>query len=94
MNIRALPEKMLFAAPYIEKLENIAKDFGLSRHEIAFGYIKSEMPTAKVVFGVETTEQITENVAACQKSIPSLLVEKIRMNFSNVGEQILNPHLW
>ncbi|MCX5847507.1 MAG: aldo/keto reductase [Deltaproteobacteria bacterium] len=94
MNIRTLPEKMTFAAPFIKRLESLSKDFGLTRHEIAFGYIKSEMPTAKVVFGVETKEQITENLAAWHKDFPANLGEKIRMNFSNVSEQILNPHLW
>ena len=94
MNIRAIPEKMTFAAPYIEKLESLSKEFGLTRHEIAFGYIKSEMPSAQVVFGAETKEQVTENLAAWQKDVPPLLGEKIRMNFNNVSEQILNPYLW
>jgi aryl-alcohol dehydrogenase-like predicted oxidoreductase len=94
MNIRAIPEKMTFAAPYIEKLESLSKEFGLTRHEIAFGYIKSKMPTARVVFGVETKKQIAENLAVWKKDFPANLCEKIRMNFSNVSEQILNPHLW
>jgi len=94
MNIRAIPEKMTFAAPVIEKLESLLKEFGLTRHEIAIGYIKSEMPRAKVVFGVETKEQITENVAAWLKGFPTGLSEKIRVSFPNVSERILNPSLW
>lgn len=94
MNTQALPEKMSFAVPVIERLERLSKEFGLTRHEIALGYIKSEIPTAKVVFGAETKEQVTENLAVWQKDFPPLLGEKIRVNFSNVNEQILNPHLW
>lgn len=94
MDIHAIPKKLSFAVPYIEKLESLSKEFGLTRLEIAFGYIKSKMPAARVVFGVETKEQIAENLAAWKKDFPSILGEKIRMNFSNVNEQILNPHLW
>lgn len=94
MNISAIPGKMTFAAPYIEKLESLSKEFGLTRHEIAFGYIKSEMPTARIVFGVETKKQIAENLAVWKKDFPANLCEKIRMNFADVSEQILNPHLW
>jgi aryl-alcohol dehydrogenase-like predicted oxidoreductase len=94
MDTVEIPGKMAFAIPVIQKLENIAKEYSLTRHEIALGYIKSEMPTARVVFGVETKEQITENLAAWHKDFPAILVEKIRINFSSVSEQILNPHLW
>lgn len=94
MDTGEIPDKVAFAIPVIEKLENLSKEFGLTRHEIAFGYIKSEMPNAHVVFGAETKEQVTENLMAWQKYFPAILGEKIRMNFSNVSEQILNPHLW
>lgn len=94
MNVRAIPEKMKFAVPCIEKFESLSKEFGLTRHEIAFGYIKSKMPTARVVFGVETKQQLAENLAAWKKDFPAILGEKIQMNFLNVNEQILNPHLW
>lgn len=94
METGAIPDRMSFAIPVIEKLESLSKEFGLTRHEITLGYIKSEMPTARVVFGAETKEQVTENLAAWQKNIPTFLSEKIRMTFSSVNKQILNPSLW
>jgi aryl-alcohol dehydrogenase-like predicted oxidoreductase len=94
MHSRDLPIKMSFAVPVLEKLENLSKEFGLTRHEIAFGYIKSKMPNAKVVFGVETKEQITENFVAWKKDFPAILSEQIGISFPNVSERILNPSLW
>jgi aryl-alcohol dehydrogenase-like predicted oxidoreductase len=94
MDTGAIPDKIAFAIPVIEKLENIAKEFCLTRHEIALGYIKSEMPNAHVVFGAETKEQVTKNLAAWQKDVPAFLGEKVRFLFSNVNEKILNPSLW
>jgi aryl-alcohol dehydrogenase-like predicted oxidoreductase len=94
MDTGLIPDRMSFAKPVIEKLESLSKDFGLTRHEIALGYIKSEMPAARIVFGAEIKEQVTENLAAWQKDFPTGLNEKIRVSFSSVSERILNPSLW
>ena len=94
MDAGAVPDKMAFAIPVIEEFESLSKEFGLTRHEISLGYIKFKMPNAHVVFGAEKKEQVTKNLAAWQKDVPELLGEKVRTIFSNVNEQILNPHLW
>ncbi|MEN6374686.1 MAG: aldo/keto reductase [Smithella sp.] len=94
MDPRTIPGKMKYAVPYIEKLENLSKEFGLTRHEIAFGYIKKEMPAAQIIFGAETKQQVAENLAAWKKDFPISLSDKIRMNFSDVSERILSPNLW
>ena len=94
MDTGEISDRMAFAIPVIEKLENLSKEFSLTRHEIALGYIKAEMPNAHVVFGAETKEQVTKNLAAWQKDVPALLGKKVRIVFSNVNEQILNPSLW
>ena len=94
MNPREIPAKMAFSLPVIEKLESLSNDFGLSRQEIAIGYIKSEMPNAHVIFGAETPSQVRENMTAWQKEIPKSLGNKGRVLFANVDEQILNPSLW
>jgi len=89
-----IPEKMCFARPVVEKIECLLNEFGFSRQEMAMGYIKSEMPNARVIFGVETPEQVMENVEACKKKMPDSLGSKVRALFANVDEQILNPSLW
>ena len=94
MNPEGIPEKMHFARPVIEKIESLSNDFGLSRQEIALGYIKSEMPNAHVIFGAETPSQVRENMTAWQKETPKSLGNKVRTIFATVDEQILNPVLW
>lgn len=94
MNPEEVPEKMDFARSVIEKIESLSDDFGLSRQEIALGYIKSETPNAYVIFGAETPTQVRENMTAWQKEIPKSLGNKIRTIFVNVDERILNPSLW
>lgn len=94
MNPCEIPKKMAFARPVIEKIESFSNELGLSRYEIALGYIKSEMPNAYVIFGAETPIQVRENMTAWQKEIPKSLGNKIRTIFDDVDERILNPSLW
>jgi len=94
MNFRKIPEKMNFVRSIVEKIESLSNEFGLSRHEMALGYIKSEMPNAHVIFGAETPRQVTENMTAWQKEMPKSLCNRVKTLFTNVDEQILNPVLW
>jgi aryl-alcohol dehydrogenase-like predicted oxidoreductase len=94
MNPREIPEKMHFARPVVEKIESLSNEFGLSRQEMALGYIKSEMPNAHVIFGAETPSQVRENMTAWQKETPKSLCNRAKTLFTNVDEQILNPVLW
>ncbi len=94
MNPREIPEKMHFTRPVVEKIESLSNEFGLSRQEMALGYIKSEMPNARVIFGAETPSQVSENMTAWQKEMPKSLCNRIKTFFANVDEKILNPVLW
>ncbi len=94
MDIEEIPKKMAFAMPVLEKLESISVDSGLTRQEIALGYIKTQMPNSKVIFGADTPEHVKENLACWEKALPSSLVSEIKKQFDNVNEQILNPVKW
>jgi aryl-alcohol dehydrogenase-like predicted oxidoreductase len=94
MDPEDISAKMVFAKPILEKLQSLSRDSGLTKQEIALGYIKSEMPNARVIFGAETQNQVKENVVTWQKKIPESLVNQVKAIFSNVSEHILNPVLW
>ncbi len=94
MNSQKIPEKIYFARPVVKEIESLSNEFGLSRQEMALGYIKSEIPNAHVIFGAETSEQVRENVEAWKKKMPESLGNKVGALFANVDEQILNPSLW
>ena len=94
MNSEEIPEKMYFARQVVEEIESLSNEFGLSRQELALGYIKSEMPNTHVIFGAENPWQVRENMTTWQKEIPRSLSSKIRTIFVNVDVSILNPSLW
>lgn len=94
MDIERIPMNMAFIKPVLEQFKLLSSDSGLTRKEIALGYLKSEMPDASVVFGAETKDQVKENILIWSKQVPKSLGDKVREVFSNVREEILNPTLW
>lgn len=94
MNADELAEKMAYAKPVLKKLESISSDFGLTRRELALGYVKTEMPDSKIIFGADVPVHVSENVSSWKKSIPVSLVSKVKEVFDSVDEKILNPVLW
>ena len=94
MDSEKIPEKLAFARPLIESFESLAKNLGLTRQEIALGYLKLEMPHGHLIFGAETPTQVKENVVAWGKKMPESLAGQIKALFPKVREDILNPVLW
>ncbi len=94
LDLKEVPEKMVFAKPVLEKLESLSIDLGLTRKEMALSYVKSEMPNARVIFGADTPEHVRENLLCWEKDSPQSLVAKVKNFFGNVDERILNPSLW
>lgn len=94
INFKKIPENMAFAKPILEKLETLSRNLGLTRQEIALGYLKSEMPNAKVIFGADAPTHVKENRVLWEgKPLPSL-ISRVKELFDVVDEKILNPSLW
>jgi len=94
MDLNEIPEKMAFARPVLEKLELVSKDLGLTRHEMALGYLKKQIPSAKLVVGADTPEHVKENRKCWDKKPPASLAPMIKKYFDQIDEKILNPTLW
>lgn len=94
MNPDEISAKMAFAVPVLEKFKTLSHDFGLTRQEVALGFLKSGFPHAHVIFGAETQDQVKQNVLIWKKKMPELLCHEVRTLFADVGEKILNPTIW
>ena len=94
MDVKDVPNKMEFVIPVMEKVESIVKEAGLSRHDLALGYAKKAYPNAKIVFGVETQEQLKNNLKSWERSLSLSFVERAKNEFNYVENKILNPVLW
>ncbi len=94
MDTKTIPERMAFAKPVIDKIEFLSEDLHLTKHELALGYIKSEMTDAKIVIGADTPEQVKENCEYWKKTQPESIIPMVKEHFKQIEERILNPVLW
>ena len=89
-----IPEHMQFAAPVLNRLASIAQDDGLTINELCIGYIKNAFPHAQLVFGAETPVQVKENLKCWDVAWSNGMSQRIRTEFKEVDQMILNPSLW
>ncbi len=89
-----ISEEMSFARPILERLKCLSEELDLTRQEIALGYIRSAIPNSRVIFGVDTVEQVKENLLCWNKNPSPHMVSQVRKLFGCIDEKILNPTLW
>ncbi len=94
MELDRVPASMRYALPYLERLEQMARDMKLSRQQLAFGYACCVWPNALIVFGAETIDHVRENIAFAKCKIGSNLCRRISQEFAGAEERLLNPALW
>jgi len=94
MDSKRVPPKMQFAVEALRKLGDFSQETGLSKQELALTYVKLAYPQTKIVFGVETPEQISGNLKSWETTLPVGFVERVAEEFGYVEEKILNPALW
>lgn len=94
MDSKELPNNMSFARPVIEKIDTLSNRLNLTKHELALGYLKASLPDAKLVIGVDTPEQIMENIKSWKRGPAANLIPLVCEYFDQLDEKILNPTLW
>ena len=94
MTDKDIPDRMRFAKPMIFRLAAIANGVGLRREALLLGYVKHIYPSANVIFGAESPQQIRDNLRYWNTEIPNGLVFRLKEQFKDVEDRILNPNLW
>jgi len=94
MRLDDVPVQMEFAKPLIQRVGDLAVQFGLSNLELALGYLRLAFPCARVIVGAETPLQIHEIMSAWHCDVPAGVVDSVRETFANVHLRILDPRLW
>ena len=94
MSLESIPNNMSHVKPVLQKLQQLRNETGLTSQEIALGYMKMEMPEARIILGVEQVAQLQQNLESWGKTYSSSLIPQIKATFENVDETILNPVLW
>lgn len=94
MDIEGVTKKLPIAEEYVKKLDQLCENYHYSRRDIALAYIKSKKGIASMIFGVDSLQQLKENVAAYHQQVPIEIIDEISTYFKIVGEDIVSPIKW
>ncbi len=95
MDISKAGEKVSSSVPFLGKLGQLAKNWGMSIKELAFSYVLGTSEVDVTIVGVDTLPQLRENIELM--GAPSLSEEQrkiIEQEFSEVPVEVVNPSYW
>lgn len=95
MDHRLIPKHLQKAVPYLEKMENILKKYGIDKISAILQFVKYEKEIDYLVFGVEKIEQLQEDIQkANQADVPEECIMKLKKEIDNVEQSVIFPSLW
>ena len=94
MKENEVPDYLSGAKPIIDEIDKICKETNLSRVELAMAYVKRESSISHLVFGVDSIEQLKEDIRLFDKSVSKQLLDQIESEFDNIKAEIVMPSLW
>lgn len=97
MQPKKIPSYLKEVVPYVQRFTSIAEYYGFQRKEAAILFSYCHPYIHKVIFGVETKEQLEENLQIIKKAERFMdCYEKISKYFRNkkISQGIISPNLW
>ena len=95
MEPREVPEFLKDrAAPVLVMVDRICREAGLTRAELAIGFIKHQSAISHLVFGVRNLEQLKEDISIFERNIPAGVIEELKAQFADIDVGIVMPSLW
>lgn len=82
------------AAPILKEVETLCRETGLSRIQLAIGFVKQQSAVSHMVFGVRNMEQLKEDISAFQQKLPDDVMKELEERFAHVEADIVMPSLW
>ena len=75
-------------------VETVCRETGLSRAQLAIGFVKRQRAIAHLVFGVRDLEQLEEDIRVFSEDLPTGVTEELEHSFADVEADIVMPSLW
>ena len=94
LNEDSVPPFLERSKPILKKIDQICKETGMGRVELALAYVKREQAITHLVFGVDSLEQLKEDMQLFQREVPAELLMDIEKEFDGIDADIVMPSLW
>ena len=89
-----VPPFLKDARPILNRMDVLCREAGISRIELALAYVKKTRGISHLVFGVDSLEQLKEDIILFRHEVPEEILEKIEQEFDQIPAEIMMPSLW
>ena len=89
-----VPEFLTEARPIITKLKKLSAQTGVSRVALAMAYVKREQAVSHLVFGVDSLDQLQEDIRLFREEIPMDVLAELDREFAGIKAEVVMPSLW
>lgn len=94
MDENEVPDFLEKAKPIVRKIDHACKKLGVSRISLAMNYVKQERAISHLVFGIDSIEQLKEDIEVFQTQMEPAVIDEISKEFTNIDADIVMPSLW
>jgi len=82
------------AVPILRKVDQLCKEAGISRLQLAMGFVKQQAAITHLVFGVRNLEQMKEDNSVFHLDLPNDVITELETQFKNTPADVVIPSLW
>ena len=91
--ISDLKHNLIPLKKYLNFIVELSNEFNIDINSIAFGYLNSFDFIDKIIFGVDSLEQLKKNLKSFSIKLPEELIKKIN-SIEIKDQELLNPSKW
>ena len=94
MDEEEVPVFLSEARPVIRKINTLCEEINASPVQLALQYVKREIGISHLVFGVDSLEQLKEDIRYFQEDLSEDILERMGNEFNDIKAEIVMPSLW
>ncbi len=95
MEKERIPKHLQHAVPYLNQFEELLRQYEVECVSALVSFVMQEAEIDYFVFGVDTKEQLLQDIAASRNDkLPEELMKKLKGIFANIEKSIIFPSLW
>lgn len=89
-----IPPFLSKAKPIVRKISLLCNRHGISRIALAMNYVKQQSRISHLVFGVDSIEQLKEDIRIFGENMSKDIIADIAKEFTDIEADIVMPSLW
>ena len=95
LDINNIPTNMHFAKKPLEKLKQISSNYNIDVKKLAFSFVKDIPEVDSMIIGVDTEEQLKNNIKLLNAPpLSEEIKQELSNSFYDMSEELINPTLW